>query len=410
MAPTLPEILPRTRKLTTFLSHPYVRCITTPLLIYHLCIYLYLGVQAEKQAFYTSVVYTFNYGAVSVAYWIICRQNQSVHTMTEASNIISNEVFKNLSPVCRCSSFWRRPGCICFSVNFLLREKSMHFLDPPASQSYQEYVRYCQWWEGRILWICGFWMGCTTINIVLKVLPDSIIRLPPSFDSDALAFYGYYNLSGQYIASVVIVTAGVTMLTAFYQLRFIVIQYTSHIRSSYYAADTAPADDQLIKAERTRYLDIQKLSLAMSALWSTPVVVTLFFCTQVVISNLVVIHYTLTNCRRAKDCGLYMAYPVIWLIVGLGIAAIILRNIAQINLVAQTVHKIFVYAQNGCDARQNYRKIGGRNSWLEYLETNVLEFSISGIVITPSLVVNAVYTIATGIASFLISELLGGDE
>ena len=59
---------------------------------------------------------------------------------------------------------------------------------------------------------------------------------------------------------------------------------------------------------------------------------------------------------------------------------------------------------------QNYRKIGGRNSWLEYLETNVLEFSISGIVITPSLVVNAGYTIATGIASFLISDLLGGDE
>ena len=197
------------------------------------------------------------------------------------------------------------------------------------------------------------------------------------------------------------------MLTAFYQLRFILINFTARIRSTY-LLDTSEPDEVLTKSVHARYLEIQKLSLTLSSLWSAPIVTILFFCTQVAIATLVVIHYTLRTCRQEHDCS-SLRYPIIWLCVSLGVAGVILKNIAQINLIAQTFRKIFVYA-NGCDNLQNYRKIGGRTAWLEYLETNPLEFSVSGLVINPSLFVNLGGTIVTAIVSYLISVFLGGEQ
>ena len=253
-------------------------------------------------------------------------------------------------------------------------------------------------------WIFAVWMGGATVNIIPKSLPGKTSPLPSGFDCDPLAFYGYYNLSGQYLACLVMVPTGVSMLTAFYQLRFVMINFTARIRSTYHA-DTGVPDEELIKTEHTRYLAIQKLSLTLSTLWSVPIVTALFFCTQVVIATLVVIHYTILSCRNAEEC-LPLVYPAIWLCASIGIAGIILKNIAQINLVAQTFRKIFVYA-NGCNNLQNYRKIGGRTAWLSYLDTNPLEFTISGLVLTPSLFVNLGGSLLTLIVSFLVSDFLG---
>ena len=397
------EKLPRTRKLTKAVLHPFARCLLIPMLIYHTFIYVYIGIRVGRPAFFTSVVYGYNYGAVAVAYWVLCRQNQKASAVTDAANIVPNEMFSTLtSPPCQHWHHW----CICSSVSLLLQEKAMHYLEA-GSKPYQEYVRYCRWWENRLIWIFGIWMGAATVNIILTAVPGSGSVLPPGFDSDPLAFYGYYNLSGQYVACLLLVPAGITMLSAFYQLRFILINFTSRIRSTYYA-DTGEPDAELIKTIHTRYLEIQKLSLTLSRLWSTPIIAILFFCTQVAFATLVVIHYTLLTCRQANDCS-SLLYPVIWLCVSLGVAGVILKNIAQINLVAQTFRKIFVYA-NGCDNLQNYRKIGGRTAWLEYLETNPLEFSVSGLVINPSLFVNLGGTIVTAIVSFLVSVFLGGEQ
>lgn len=395
--------LPRTRKLTKVVVHPFARCLLIPMLVYHTFIYVYIGIRIGKPAFFTSVVYGYNYGAVCVAYWVLCRQHQKASSVTDASNIVPNEVFSDLTvPLCHC---WH-PWCVCGSVSLLLQEKAMQYLEP-GSKPYHEYVRYCKWWENRMIWIFGIWMGAATVNIVLTALPGSVSALPPGFDSVSLAFYGYYNLSGQYVACLLLVPTGVTMLTAFYQLRFILINFTARIRSTY-LLDTSEPDEVLTKSVHARYLEIQKLSLTLSSLWSAPIVTILFFCTQVAIATLVVIHYTLLTCRQEHDCS-SLLYPIIWLCVSLGVAGVILKNIAQINLIAQTFRKIFVYA-NGCDNLQNYRKIGGRTAWLEYLETNPLEFSVSGLVINPSLFVNLGGTIVTAIVSYLISVFLGGEQ
>ena len=44
----------------------------------------------------------------------------------------------------------------------------------------------------------------------------------------------------------------------------------------------------------------------MSELWSCPIIVSLFFCTQVIIANIIVIHYELRDCIDSKTCDFWL--------------------------------------------------------------------------------------------------------
>ena len=83
------------------------------MLVYHTFIYVYIGIRVGRPAFFTSVVYGYNYAAVGVAYWVLCRQNPKASAVTDAANIVPNEAFATLTRLpCQ---FWH-PWCICGSV------------------------------------------------------------------------------------------------------------------------------------------------------------------------------------------------------------------------------------------------------------------------------------------------------
>ena len=73
----------------------------------------------------------------------------------------------------------------------------------------------------------------------------------------------------------------------------------------------------------------------------------------------------------------------------------------------EMLKNIFVYYQNGDEDTQHYKEIGGRKSWISYLESNPISFIIGGVVITPDLVIKSGYTIITAIASIIMADLFG---
>ena len=84
---TLKTLLPLTSRLINGLSHPITIGIVTPMLLYHIWIYIYLGHLYNTSSFYTGCMYAFNYAGTGVAYWIVCRQEQPSH-INNMSNII----------------------------------------------------------------------------------------------------------------------------------------------------------------------------------------------------------------------------------------------------------------------------------------------------------------------------------
>ena len=100
-------------------------------------------------------------------------------------------------------------------------------------------------------------------------------------------------------------------------------------------------------------------------------------------------------------------YPLGGLLGSLMVAGILLRNIAKVNDAAQTLKNIFIYSQNGDASTQDYQEIGGRQSWIDYMESNPLCFMIGGVTITPDWVIKSAYTVVTAIASLIMADLFG---
>jgi hypothetical protein len=78
-----------------------------------------------------------------------------------------------------------------------------------------------------------------------------------------------------------------------------------------------------------------------------------------------------------------------------------------VNEATEILKNIFVYSQNGDEDTQHYKEIGGRKSWISYLESNPISFIIGGVIITPDLVITSGYTIITAIASIIMADLFG---
>ena len=76
-------------------------------------------------------------------------------------------------------------------------------------------------------------------------------------------------------------------------------------------------------------------------------------------------------------------------------------------MIIEMLKNIFVYSQNDNDDTQHYKEIGGRKSWISYLESNPISFTIGGVTIPPDFVVKSGYTVISAIASIIMAELFG---
>lgn len=413
-SPLIPiqQMLPRLISLLRILTHPYAIVLIVPLLMYNIFIYIYLGILEQGTDFYRGfgLQYSLFYSAVAGGYWSIWIQSQVLKT---SSNIIANEILESDSfktPVCECDTCPAPLWCLDHSTHFRLIKINLEYLyaqNPESRYGYNQFVNYCTWWKTRIGWIFGIWSTVITLHVIGKALPKSILNLPKSFDARPIAFYGYFNLFSQYVAMVIIVTGGITMLIGFYQLRFIILEYSKEMRTRFMKSER-PLNHQLIKTIRNQYLQIQKRCLAVSFVWSAPVLSVLFSTTQIIISNVVLIHYSMAKCSKTPHtCGWIFIYPIGGLLGSLMVGSILLQNISKVNYAAEMLKNIFIYSQNGDGSTQDYQEIGGRESWISYLESNPLYFMIGGVLITPDLVIKSGYTIATAIASLIMADLFG---
>ncbi len=401
---TIEQMIPRLIFIVRILIHPYALVPIVPVIAFNITVYLYLGILEQGVDFYRGfgLQYSLFYGTVGVGYWIIWIQGQK---LTKSSIIVTNELLHDLKAPESCQSL----SCLRHSTHFRLVESNLKYLyfQNPSSPGggYSRFMGYCTWWKTRLLWIFGIWGSAITCHIILKFIP-SILNLPPSFDSRSIVFYGFLNLFSQYLAMVVIVTSGTTMLMALYQLRFIVWEYSQTLRA--FRTARGPLNPSLVKDLHKKYLEIQKRCLAVSFVWSTPLLLSLFSLTQISISNVVLIHYSMVKCGKTpQSCGWIFVYPIGGLIGSLLGTGILLRNVGRVNFSFEILNKIFVCSQNGDASAEDYQQIGGRQTWLDYLASNPLSFTIGGIAITPDLVVKTGYTLATAIASLIMADLFG---
>ena len=382
-------------RLSCVLCHKITLCILVPVLVYHLFVYIYLGERAGGADFYTGFMYAFNYAGASVAYWIVYRQSKSE---LSSSCVISRELIqKPNTHNSRCLS------CKHESIHFQFMQNNMDLLENYRNE-HIHFQKYCTKWQNRTLKIIFAWMGFATYNILAKVYPSIQIANYDTFDNEPLGGWGYFNLSGQYIASLTLTTGAVMILSSFFQLKCMIIGFANYLRS--FRLQNSPSQVNVSDLPET-YLSIQKACLALGELLSIPVVVSLFFCTQVIISNILVIHYSLEDCQLTKNCDFHLIYPVIWVSASLFITGTMLMGMASINQASDVLKQIFVFSKAGDPGPEDYSQIGGRKSWLDYLESNKLDFCICGMTITPTFVINSCYTVGTAVASILASYVLG---
>ena len=285
-------------------------------------------------------------------------------------------------------------------------------------------------------------------------MPDDIVGLGKSFDDEPMGLWGYYNLCGQFVASIGTITASVILFTSFNQLRCMINGYVEKIRT-YRDRDLELTDDDLLPYDRfmkndmeikslsefgdeteqinyklvqTReeYLYLQNCSITLSELWSTPIVVIIFFCTEVVISNIFVINYQLTKCKvhdenidiKSDYCDYFVGFSFIWLFAALAYIAFLLHSISSINTAAAKIKNAFVYSDQGLTdntgekqlVKSEYHKIGGRNKWISYIESNPLNFSVFGFTVTSTFAFNTTYAGISTLGTFIFSYIFTDDS
>jgi hypothetical protein len=372
----LKSLLPLTYKLEKILTMPLVIGIIIPMLLYHLWVYVYLGYLSGGTYFYTGCLYAFNYAGTCVAYWIVCRQNQSSY-INDMTNIIWNDkTWNNID-----------------GSNYQLLDYNLNILKL-YNKAYSSFKRYCLCWERLLKILLFLWWGATLINLIVNILHDTgIFYSYETFDDKPLGLWGYYNLSGQIIAALSILTASVLMMTGLYQLKCITKGFAYKLRGYRNKILTPEESNLLIHNLRKDYLTIQGSYLAYSGLWEFPILVSLTFCTQVAVASVFAIHYSIQDCILHNECEFVIVFPFVWFFAAFIIMGIIFKSIANVNEVTQLIKDVFIYAEGNIEtANTDYKSIGGRSNWLEYLESNPLKLSICGTIITTKLVVNTGYT------------------
>ena len=271
------SLLPLTTRLMRGLSHPLSIYLVSPMLLYHLWVYIYLGHLDSTSSFYTGCMYAFNYGGTGVAFWIVCRQEQPSY-INNMSNIIWHD-----------KRWSKKEGSHTQLLNHNLTILSSY------EKLHTEFKRYCTCWERLLKILIFIWWGATSINVLNNILRDTDVLVHDGrFDDKPLGLWGYYNLSGQYIASLCILTGSVMMMTGLYQLKCTIIGYAYNLKNYIDQPITTLSTTEInnkIRQLRDDYLNIQGSCIAYSQLWAFPIVVSLSFCTQVAISSVFVIHY-----------------------------------------------------------------------------------------------------------------------
>ena len=391
--------MPVVYSLINFLSNPYVAVVFNILLLYHVFIYTYLGILSGESSFYTGFMYSTCYAGVIVSYWILYRQKKQ---MLDWSYILSNELIKNFEEK------KERPF-----HQYELIEQNQRYRLPKYNPGYRAFIDYCVNWEILVRWFIIIWHGCTTVGIGLKLSGNWDIVFADSFDNEPLALYGYYNLFGQYIASIILLTSAATLFVGFYNLRCLVLCYAGKIRE-YRTMTYNPDNEEEKESINRRYLDLrddylylQMACLILGDVWTKPVIISSIFALQVIISNIFVIQKQVEYCE--EGCSLFIIFPIIWCLTGIYLLHMILNGISSINDSAAVIKQVFTYSTSGLNLDSNkgdYVVIGGRERWLEYIDSNPIELKIGGTVITKKYVINSISTIVVGVGSFALSNLL----
>lgn len=396
-----------TYKLANFLTKPMCIYILGLLLVYHVVIYIYLGILSGDNAFNTGFMYSTNYLGVIVSYWVLYRQDKKLLSW---SHIISSELISNFQTIKKRD----------FNQYQLINQNQKYNLTKfPAG--YNSFIKYCLKWECNLKVILYAWQGLATAAIILKILGIWETYFGESFDDHILGLYGYYNLFGQYIASTIIITSAATMFCGFYNLQCVILSYAGSIRKY-----RLQKENKMIRLKvnnindkirsnytklRDQYLYVQKCCVLLGDVWSTPVIISIFFCTQVIISNIFVIQNQLNKCR--EECSLFIVFPFIWSSCAMYIMCMILQRVSAINDATSEIKQAFICSTWGINTADNnteqggdYQLIGGRQNWINYLESNPIQMKISGMVITKKYVINSITTIGIGLGSFIFSNVL----
>ena len=275
------EILPETYRINYILNIKVVKFFIIISLFYHIFLYTYLAVTKLGGALYTGIMFSIMYSGALMAYWIIYRQNS---TLLNWTNIFSSEMVKicatnveNRKKVLNDSQ--EKNNIIAVEDNesddlsdfneFDESDESsdsdeseqnlfVHFDN--ANEDFKKYINHYKLYYNpisqfqfmnenmRYLYTCknsqiSFYKYCNNWEtvyskffyvlwnifplglIIIKIIPDDIIYLGKSFDDEPIGLWGYYNLSGQSVASVGIITASIIMLTSFYQLKCMILGY-----------------------------------------------------------------------------------------------------------------------------------------------------------------------------------------
>ena len=91
----LSQQLNLTNTMSEFLLNPYVMIVSILMLLYHIFIYIYLGVIAGGVSFYNGFMYSMNYTGVLVAYWILWRQSRPLISWSHIKSREMVERFEN---------------------------------------------------------------------------------------------------------------------------------------------------------------------------------------------------------------------------------------------------------------------------------------------------------------------------
>ena len=190
--------------------------------------------------------------------------------------------------------------------------------------------------------------------------------------------------------------------------------------------DEKQAINENFKITRKEYLYLQKCCVTLSDIWSTPVVAIIFFCTEVIIINIFVINYQLTKCGTHHSdyngdrdyCDFFIAYSFVWMAAALMVAGILIHSVSTINTATDKIKCAFICADSGLTditnekqlVKSEYYAIGGRNNWLQYIDSNPIRFTICGITVTATYAVNTGYMLVSTLGTFLISYLFTDDS
>ncbi len=399
------DFLPLTSRIILCLTHYripniFIMC----MLAYHLFVHLWIGWQSGGPLLFQGFMYFSNYFAVSVSYWIMVRQHKTWLNGSSSSSSDKNVIVDQ--------HFEYHPE-LFHHIN-----KSIHHFPGRTNNRYGE--RYldkirstCRWWENFTKLFYLIWLIPSFINIGRRVYYLSIDKFESedNLHESPWGLYGFYNLTGQFLAAFCIIPVSTMLVTGFYQIRMMIQFWVHNIRQSRDGDGDNIYSYRDENNARKDYLHIQACLVNFSYLWSTPILATFVLSTQVIISNLVLI-YKLTSFgvfNYSEHCGdtcdFPITYPIIWLVVGCGIFILMLMLVSGINSVGEKAREAFVYAQD-CDYIKIGYGISPRQRWLDYLDSNPLQFKVSGLVINNNVVVKTLYPLSVGMGSLFFSSLL----